>query len=93
MPNEETSQSLKTVEANNRDPLQSLRDFLKAKANDPGVRDRHRLRKEWLGAIRRLFDQILAWLREADPEEVLDIQPYEVARTEHHLGTYCLIHS
>lgn len=88
MPNEETSHSLKSVEKQEGESLRSLREFLKTKANEKGIRDRHRLRSEWLGAIRRLVDQILDWLRQSDPQGVLDIQPYEVARTELDLGTY-----
>jgi len=88
MPNEETSPSLKSPEAKGRESLLSFRDFLKAKADELGVRDRHRRRGEWLGAIHRLLDQIRDWLRESDPEGVLDIEPYEVSRTEQDLGTY-----
>ncbi len=88
MPNEETSPSLKSPEAKGRESLLSFRDFLKAKADELDVRDRHRRRGEWLGAIHRLLDQIRDWLRESDPEGVLDIEPYEVSRTEQNLGTY-----
>jgi len=88
MPNEETSPSLKSPEAKGRESLLSFRDFLKAKADELGVRDRHRRRGEWLGAIHRLLDRIRDWLRESDPEGVLDIEPYEVSRTEQDLGTY-----
>lgn len=89
MPNEETSPSLKSPEAKGRESLISFRDFLKAKADELGVRDRHRRRGDWLGAIHRLLDQIRDWLRESDPEGVLDIEPYEVSRTEQDLGA-CL---
>ena len=88
MPNEETSPSLKSPEAKGRESLISFRDFLKAKADELGVRDRHRRRGDWLGAIHRLLDQIRDWLRESDPEGVLDIEPYEVSRTEQDLGLY-----
>src|SRR5271166_3118980 len=87
MPNEETSPSLKSTETKGRESL-SFREFLKAKADELGVRDRHRRRGEWLGAIHRLLDQIQDWLRESDPEGVLDIEPYEVSRTEQDPGTY-----
>lgn len=66
----------------------NFREFLKTKAEQTGVRDRHRRRDEWLGALQRLLDQIRDWLRESDPEGVLDLEPFEVARTEHELGTY-----
>jgi hypothetical protein len=88
MPDEETPSLPKTSEASGRKPLPSFREFLKTKADETGVKDRHRRRGEWLGAIHRLLDQIRDWLRESDPEGVLDIEPYEVSRTEHDLGTY-----
>jgi hypothetical protein len=88
MPDEETRSSPKTSDASGRKPLLSFREFLKTKADETGLKDRHRRRGEWLAAIQRLLDQIRAWLRELDPEEVLDVPPYEVSRTEHDLGTY-----
>lgn len=54
-------------------PSMSLREFLKAKADEYGVRDRHRLRDEWLASLNQLLDQLQEWLREADPEGLLDI--------------------
>ena len=83
MPNEETSPSLKSPEAKGRESLLSFRDFLKAKGDELGVRDRHRRRGEWLGAIHRLLDQIRDWLRESDPEDVLDIEPYDCQFAEY----------
>lgn len=88
MPDQESPSSPKTSEASGGKPLLSFREFLKTKADETGVKDRHRRRVEWLEAIRRLLDQIRDWLREFDPEGVLDIEPYEVSRTEHDLGTY-----
>ena len=88
MPDEETHSSAKTSEASGRRPLLSFREFLKTKADETGVKDRHRRRGEWLGAIHSLIDQIRDWLRESDPEGVLDVEPYEVSRTERDLGTY-----
>lgn len=69
-------------------PSMSFREFLKAKAEEYGVRDRHRLRNEWLASLNRLLDQLQGWLREADPEGLLDIVRYRVSRTERGLGTY-----
>jgi hypothetical protein len=88
MPDEETPLSAKTFEAGGRKPSLSFREFLKTKADETGVKDRHRRRREWLGAIDHLLDQIRDWLRESDPEGVLDVEPYQVSRTEHDLGTY-----
>jgi hypothetical protein len=69
-------------------PGLSFQEFLRGKAEAFGVRDRHRRRSEWLDAIRRLFEEIRGWLRESDPEGLLDVEMYEVARTEPDLGTY-----
>jgi hypothetical protein len=63
-------------------------EFLRQKGEEYRVRERHAQRSEWLGAINRLYDQIRDWLREADPEGLLDIVPYPVSRTEPILGTY-----
>jgi hypothetical protein len=88
MPDEETRSYPQTASREGGEPPLSFRDFLKHKAEESGARDRHRRRAEWLGALHRLLEQVRAWLREFDVEEVLDIEPYEVARTEHDLGTY-----
>ena len=88
MPDEETPSTPKTSELSGRRPSLSFREFLKSKADETGVKDRHRRRGEWLGAIHRLLHQIQDWLRESDPEGVLDVEAYEVSRTEHDLGTY-----
>jgi hypothetical protein len=66
----------------------SFTEFLRRKGEEFHVRERHGRRSEWLGAINSLYDQIREWLREADPEGLLDIVSYEVSRTEPKLGTY-----
>jgi hypothetical protein len=88
MPEEQTPSSQETSETAGHKPSLNFREFLKSKAKETGVEDRHRRRTEWIGAINRLLDQIRCWLREFDPDEVLDIEPYEVSRTERKLGSY-----
>src|SRR4051812_37808057 len=66
----------------------SFSEFLRQKGEEYRVRDRHEQRSEWLEAINSLYDQIRGWLREVDPEGLLDIVPYQVSRTEPVLGTY-----
>ena len=88
MPEQETSSSQGTSETGRDKALLSFREFLKVKAKETGGGERRHRRSEWLGAIRRLIDQIREWLPQSDPEEVLDIEPYEVSRTERELGTY-----
>ena len=68
--------------------LLSLREFLQAKGSQPSVRERHRLRREWTTAIDLFMEQVRAWLAEADPDQVLDIEPYTISLTEMQLGTY-----
>jgi len=43
---------------------------------------------EWLAALRRLLEQIQNWLHAADPEGLLEVEPYEVQRAESRLGIY-----
>jgi len=68
--------------------LVDFREFLKHKANESGARDRHHRRREWLDSVRGFMEQVRGWLDQADPEQVLDIQPYIVSRTEAPIGTY-----
>jgi hypothetical protein len=66
----------------------SFQEFLRQKVEGSDWRDRKRLRSEWLDTLNRLLDQIRAWLRESDPEGVLELVPYEVERVEEQLGVY-----
>ncbi len=66
----------------------SFQEFLRQKAEGTDSRDRNRLRAEWLGALNRLLDLIRDWLREADPDDLLEVVPYEVQRVEDRLGVY-----
>src|SRR5438067_1384257 len=66
----------------------SFQEFLRQKAEGSNVKDRIRSRGEWLGALNRLRDQIRGWLHEADPDDLLEIVPYEVERVEQRLGIY-----
>lgn len=66
----------------------SLQEFLRKKTEGTNLLERNRLRSEWLDSLNRLIDQIRGWLREADPEEVLEVVPYVVERVEQRLGVY-----
>lgn len=68
--------------------LTSFQEFLRQKVDISALKDRNRSRMEWLGALNRLFEQVREWLREADPDELLEIVPYEVERAEKRLGIY-----
>ena len=66
----------------------SFQEFLRQKLEGSDWKDRKRLRAEWLGALNRLLDQIRAWLKESDPEGILEFVTYEVERVEGRLGVY-----
>ena len=66
----------------------SFQEFLRQKLKGSDWKDRKRLRAEWLGALNRLLDQIRAWLKESDPEGILEFVTYEVERVEGRLGVY-----
>ena len=68
--------------------MTSFQEFLRQKVDISALKDRNRSRGEWLGAINRLLDQVRDWLREADPDDLLEIVPYEVERVEKRLGIY-----
>ncbi len=63
-------------------------EFLKQKAEESDWRDRNRSRSEWLLTLNHLFAEIRKWLREADPEGLLEVVPYQVERVEQRLGIY-----
>ena len=66
----------------------SFQEFLRQKLEGSDWKDRSRIRGEWLGALNRLLDRIRDWLRESDPEGVLELITYEVERVENRLGVY-----
>ena len=68
--------------------MTSFQEFLRQKVDISALKDRNRSRGEWLGAINRLLDQVRDWLGEADPDDLLEIVPYEVERVEKRLGIY-----
>jgi hypothetical protein len=66
----------------------SFQEFLRQKVEGSDWKNRKRLRSDWLDALNRLLAQIREWLREADPEGVLEFVTYEVERVEERLGVY-----
>ena len=67
----------------------SLREFLRSKGEEFDLRDRRRLRRDWLLSLDRLMNRIVDWLHESDPDGLLDIDRYQVGRTEPRgSGTY-----
>ncbi len=66
----------------------SFQEFLRQKAKGSDLRSRNRSRMEWLGALNRLFGQVRDWLRQSDPDDLLEVVPYEVECVEEGLGIY-----
>lgn len=66
----------------------SFQEFLREKAEGSDWKARGQSRREWLDALKRLLDQIRGDLRAADPDDLLEIVPYEVERVEGRLGIY-----
>jgi hypothetical protein len=66
----------------------SFQEFLRERSGPSGASERKRNREEWLAALNRLYEQIREWLREADPDEVLEVVSYRVERVEEQLGVY-----
>jgi hypothetical protein len=67
--------------------MTSFQEFLRKKAQEQGGEGVRR-RDEWIAALRRLVDQIVSWLKEDDPEGVLEIGRYEISLSEMSLGAY-----
>jgi len=88
MPDNIESSSQSPNESTGVAPKLSFQDFLRDKAEEFGIQDRHRRRREWVDAIQRLLYEIRGWLRLSDPKEILDVEQYTVTRTERGLGTY-----
>jgi len=65
-----------------------FQEFLRKKTEGSAWKERKARRVEWLGALNRLFAQIRGFLREADPESLIEIVDYEVERVEERLGVY-----
>lgn len=68
--------------------MPTFQEFLRTKAEEERQPERRQRRDEWIGAVGRLLDQIRAWLAESDPDNLLDIVPYQVRCSEPTLGYY-----
>ena len=68
--------------------MTSFQEFLRKKSQQQDQISRRDRRDEWISAVARLLDRIEAWLREADPEGLLDRIPLEFNKAEKGLGAY-----
>jgi hypothetical protein len=68
----------------------TLAEFLKEQSEKlrGGAPERAKNREEWVAAVERLIRQIEGWLREADPEKVLEVERTAVELGERQLGRY-----
>jgi hypothetical protein len=65
-----------------------FQEFLRQRSEGSDLKDRRRHRREWLGALNRLLDEVRGWLHEAEQDDLLEIVPYQVERVEERLGIY-----
>ena len=68
--------------------MTSFQEFLHKKAEEQKRGFRPDRRDEWIAAVDKLNRQIVDWLRESDPEQLLEIIPETVEKAEKGLGTY-----
>jgi hypothetical protein len=68
----------------------TFREFLKKKANDEAGPDRARRREEWLASVKALLTQVRDWLKESDPDGLLDVRTTVYERVEQELGVYAV---
>jgi hypothetical protein len=69
---------------------QTLSDFLKGQAVSYKTEreQNQRLIEEWIPAVEALFDKLEAWLKAADPENLLEIDRSEIVVNEPRMGRY-----
>ncbi len=70
--------------------MSTLAEFLKEHGEKlrAGAPERAKRREEWVAAVERLVQQIEGWLRQADGEQVLQVERIAVERQEPQLGAY-----
>jgi hypothetical protein len=70
--------------------MKTLEEFLHERAEiERGRADEKKaIQQEWIGAVRRLLDQMTEWLRDADPEHLLKIKECDHKLREIDVGVY-----
>jgi hypothetical protein len=70
--------------------MKTLEEFLHERAEIERGRadEKTAVQQEWIGAVRRLLDQMTAWLREADQDHLLEIEETSHTLREFHAGVY-----
>jgi hypothetical protein len=68
----------------------TFREFLQQQAekHQAEVQSGKAMVDEWRAAVQRLFAQLRAWLRESDPDEIIEIKEGQEDVTEPGLGRY-----
>lgn len=66
----------------------TFQEFLKGLAGQENAAEVRARRKEWVEAVERLIDRLEGWLRELDPDGVMEVYRQVVERHEPGLGTY-----
>lgn len=69
--------------------MASFREFLDRtqKQQDPENKRTER-RREWVAAVERLIEQLVAWVKEIDSAGLLIVDPFRLRQTEMGLGAY-----
>ncbi len=69
--------------------MSTLSEFLKSHSEKHRTQAKaEELRKEWVGAVERLMQQLKAWIRDADTERVIEIRDQQHDVEEESLGPY-----
>lgn len=70
--------------------MKTLKEFLAEHAEIERGRahEKWAIQQEWIRAIRRLIQQIQAWLTDSDPEHVLQVREYHTEIREIGVGVY-----
>ena len=70
--------------------MSTLQDFLKKQAVEQRADfdQREKYRRDWVEAVEKLLEQLTTWLRDADAEKVLQIEPTKERIREQKIGSY-----
>lgn len=66
----------------------SFREFLDRKAREEDQNGLRKRKEEWIASVRRLVEQIQAWLQEADLDHKLEVTSFLPMKVEQGLGAY-----
>ncbi len=70
--------------------MSTLQEFLKQRAEhlSASFPEKVKIQNDWIQAVDRLLNQIKQWLKDADPQAILDVFEESVDRRESGVGVY-----